>query len=1302
MHTVTRKRLRGRQSLAAVAAFSAALATAVIVSAPPALAAPTPASTIVVQADQPFRPVTHLASGSLYGLSDATNPSADLIAAIKPHTFVQKPVGGTQQPTGDVALTWKKAADAGAKVVIRLIDYYPGWPYQFNVATWDQVITDQINWYKSSGMTNLAAWAPFNEPDGTWLTSNGSFNDMWVHTYNLIRSLDPTTPIQGPSFSDNISAAQSFFANAKATNTVPDIIEWHELIRSTKIVGDKATIDGILANLGIAPRPISISEYAAPAEVGIPGSLVPYIAKFERLGINDAELPFWNQSGALGDLLTGRGGSPNGAYWLYKWYGDMSGDMVTTTPPDNSNFDAAASITTDKSKVEVITGGYHGPTAIKVAGLNNLAVGSSGSVNVKLEFTPTYGRTVAVSGPITISETTYQVGADGSISVPIMMNPAYGYHIVVTPTGSPASLAGSYAITNSNSGLQLDTSAAGTAAGTLVQQATGSASPSQVWDLVAAGSGLYKIVNRTSGKVLGLQTADVTNSTKIVIADDNGADDHLWQLIPDGKGKYRVANYSSGRVLAVAGMSKDNGAQIVQWVDGAATNACTAAGPRAPGKLGTALNFCNTPAYVSLPTGAVSSLSGDWSISTWVNPASNATWQRVFDIGTSSTASMFFTNNAGSAMRFVITSTGPGGEQQINGTGTLPLNQWSLVTVTVGGTTGKLYVNGNLVGTKTNLTVKPSVFGQSTRNYLGKSQYSSDPAFNGLIDDFNIYNRELTADEVLNYSTGVAGTGNVLKYSFDENTGATVPDSSGNSRGGTVVNGDSAGSGANASTTATDAQTADHFWTLTPVQTDTTAPVVTASVDGRIVTLSATDDDSGVASIEYQLDSGAWTPYTEPITVDPAAHQVSYRATDEAGNTSEVGVVQVAQADVTAPVVTSSVSGRTVTITATDDSGVAGIEYQLDSGAWTPYSEPIIVDFAAHTVSYRATDQAGNVSAVGSVQVAALPLLVTTTPAAPAASGWFTGTVSVSAAATDPSTVKQIQYKIDGGAWTKYTSALAAGQGVHTYGFRILYTSNTYSAQTPITVQRDSALPTGSVSQTTGSPVLVTLAGADAASGVASITYTLDGGAATVYSTPFQVTGSGSHTLTYFVTDEAGNVSATKTTKIAVADTDAPVLTFKTTPGTSNGNDGWFMGSGARNAAITGTDLSGIAVIEYQVNGGAWTTYSGALPMPEGVTTWSYRATDKVGNTSAVGTATTKRDNAAPTVTAAKSGSTVTITATDAVSGVASVTYRLDGGATTAYTGPIAVAAGSHSVVYTASDAAGNTTATKTFTFSVK
>jgi hypothetical protein len=932
----TARKRRGLRAGSLLTALAAAVAGAAI-TAPAADAAPTAANTLVVHADQAFRPVTHMASGSLYGIADEDSPSSELIAPIKPHTFIQMPFGGKQQPTGDIGKTWKVAAEHDAKVVIRLSDYYPGWPYQFDWATWDAMVTDQVRQAKEAGITNLAAWAPWNESTGTWnAAKNGSFEDFWVHTFKLIRSLDPDTPIQGPSYSDDISEARQFFTVAKATDTIPDIIAWHELIRSSKIVGDMQTISGILKDLDIEERPISIEEYAAPAEAGIPGSLVGYVAKFERLGIHDAELPFWNQSGTLGDLLTKRDGVPNGAYWLYTWYADMSGDMVTTTPPANNNFDAAASVTSDKKKVEVITGGNSGSTAITVDGLDALAVGASGKVNVALEYTPSYGRTVPVEGPVTISNTTYTVSADGSISVPITMNPAYGYHIVVTPAGESDDLSGDYAITNVNSGLALDTADAAPASGSLAKQRTVSDSATQKWELVSAGSGLYKIVN-SSGLVLGMQTVDNKNNTKVVVATDAGTDDQKWQPIPDGKGSYRLGNYATGRVLAVDGMSTDDGAQVVQWLDGNPSSSCTAAGPRQPGKLGNALNFCGTNAYVSLPTGSVSGLSGDFSISSWVNPASNGAWQRIFDIGTGSQASMFLTSNDGNALRFVITNGGAGGEQRlVSSAGALPLNQWSLVTVTVSGTTGKLYVGDKLVATNTNMTVKPSVFGQSTKNYLGKSQYSSDPAFNGLIDDVNIYSKALTADEVLNLSTGVAGTGDVVKYSFDENTGASVPDSSGAGRNGTIVNGESAGDGTNATTTATDAQTADHFWKLTPIVVETpdtvkpVATLVSPTTAGPFSTLSVkmeASDDRGlkrivaniykdgklVKSTQSAVADGATTgTHSATVTLPDGNYTIKYNAEDLAGNIAKTGTFAVT-VDATAPTATVK-SGSTYTV----------------------------------------------------------------------------------------------------------------------------------------------------------------------------------------------------------------------------------------------------------------------------------------------------------------------------------------------------------------------------------------------------
>ncbi|MBV9853786.1 MAG: hypothetical protein JOY82_04570, partial [Streptosporangiaceae bacterium] len=213
------------------------------------------ATTLVVNASQPFRPVTHVASGSLYGLATATVPADNLVEPLHPNTFVQMAAGGHQQAEGDVLAVAPEAAKAGAKVIDRMSDYYAGWPYQFSWSTWPGVVQQQVQDVKASGDANIAAFELWNEPDNTWLSANGTFNDFWVKTYNQVRSLDPGATIQGPSFSDNISGMQSFLANAVATNTVPDIISWHELESSGKIAGDVSTVTGIEKSLGITPRP---------------------------------------------------------------------------------------------------------------------------------------------------------------------------------------------------------------------------------------------------------------------------------------------------------------------------------------------------------------------------------------------------------------------------------------------------------------------------------------------------------------------------------------------------------------------------------------------------------------------------------------------------------------------------------------------------------------------------------------------------------------------------------------------------------------------------------------------------------------------------------------------------------------------------------------------------------------------------------------------------------------------------------------------------------------------------------------
>jgi PKD repeat protein/type 1 glutamine amidotransferase len=165
---------------------------------------------------------------------------------------------------------------------------------------------------------------------------------------------------------------------------------------------------------------------------------------------------------------------------------------------------------------------------------------------------------------------------------------------------------------------------------------------------------------------------------------------------------------------------------------------------------------------------------------------------------------------------------------------------------------------------------------------------------------------------------------------------------------------------------------------------DTTAPVTTATwtpaaPDGQNgwfvtapgFTLGATDEGSTVAGTEYRIDAGTWTAYTGPVSLTgDGRHQVEYRSTDTAGNTETAHVVDVS-VDSVAPASTATVSGATVTVTATDaTSGVARTEVKVDDGAWQAYTGPVTVTGEGrHAVGHRSVDVAGNVEAESSVEV---------------------------------------------------------------------------------------------------------------------------------------------------------------------------------------------------------------------------------------------------------------------------------------------------------------------------------------------
>src|SRR5690606_6293369 len=143
---------------------------------------------------------------------------------------------------------------------------------------------------QDAGVDNIYGYEIWNEPNWTWNSSWGSYFEMWQRTYRLIRELDPDTPIIGPSDAANM---RQFMTFAVQTDTVPDIVSWHELSPNGGSPGFPAEAGlrveqhvewyrALERELGLEPRPISINEYGAPRDAGVPGWLTRSVARLER------------------------------------------------------------------------------------------------------------------------------------------------------------------------------------------------------------------------------------------------------------------------------------------------------------------------------------------------------------------------------------------------------------------------------------------------------------------------------------------------------------------------------------------------------------------------------------------------------------------------------------------------------------------------------------------------------------------------------------------------------------------------------------------------------------------------------------------------------------------------------------------------------------------------------------------------------------------------------------------------------------------------------------------------------------
>jgi hypothetical protein len=174
-----------------------------------------------------------------------------------------------------------------------------------------------------------------------------------------------------------------------------------------------------------------------------------------------------------------------------------------------------------------------------------------------------------------------------------------------------------------------------------------------------------------------------------------------------------------------------------------------------------ALEFDGVDNRVTLAAGAAAGLS-DATFAVRLRWDGGGAWQRVFDFGSGpGDYLMLSPASDGGTPQFAIRSAG-GTAQRISGPTALTTGEWAHLAVTLIGNTGTLYVNGAAVATAA-ITLDPGVVTQS-QCWLGASQTAGDPLLAGAIDDFRIYRRGLSADEVAALAIPVPAVAVPLDY----------------------------------------------------------------------------------------------------------------------------------------------------------------------------------------------------------------------------------------------------------------------------------------------------------------------------------------------------------------------------------------------------------------------------------------------------------------------------------------------------------------------------------------------------------
>ncbi len=486
-------------------------------------------------------------------------------------------------------------------------------------------------------------------------------------------------------------------------------------------------------------------------------------------------------------------------------------------------------------------------------------------------------------------------------------------------------------------------------------------------------------------------------------------------------------------------------------------------------------------------------------------------------------------------------------------------------------------------------------------------------------------------------------------------------------------------------------QEAHKFIQVTVVLSDIIPPVTTHnylkdnvwSNEEPVITLSATDNASGVKATYYQINAGGWNQYTAPLTLTNGTYTIEFRSVDNSDNEESVQSFIVKYDNTVPNTGYTGYSGDWVTtdvniVLSVISDGLSPITkyYIIDAGQAQIVDSFDVVDEGDHAVEYWSQDEAGNEETPHkTLQVKIDKTTPSTTDDYDGNNIIDSGTITLTPSDDGLSDVST-EYILDNGAVQTGLSVYVIGEGVHSLEYWSADNAGNQETHNAIqiTVVLTDIIPPVTTHDYTddgvwvSEDVLISLTATDEGiAGFKETRYRINSGQEVV-GTTIDIKTGGIYNVSFWSIDNADNEELPHNEIVVKLDKTPPVSSD------DYSHVGEWVTVG-QTIALSGSDaLSGIRDIMFHINGGVTQVYDTPIFIStEGATSLVYWADDFSGNEESPKNAVTIQIDQSPPVTTLYNGgfaamgtlevlnnANLTLSAMDTLSGVSETKYQID------------------------------------------